>query len=85
LTFDKVLKTKNGFVSEVCLHPIFIETAGNVVNSKKFEAKFDKYKLHKAIRYCGEDALQITAESYIHKLLEKLETCELINIGYKLE
>jgi hypothetical protein len=29
LPFDRVLKTKNGFVSGVCLNPISIETEGN--------------------------------------------------------
>jgi hypothetical protein len=95
LSFDRVLKTKNGIVSGVRLNSMSIETSGNVVNSKKYEVKFDINKLHKAIERCGEEALRITAKSYDWKLLAKLETCEdcafkkqsrkkLINSGYKV-
>ena len=81
LSFDRVLKTKNGFVSGVCLNPVSVELAGNVVDSKKAEVKFDINKLHKAIGHCGEEALKITAKSYDWKLLGKLETCEDCAVG----
>ena len=81
LSFDRVLKTKNGFVSGVCLNPVSVESAGNVVDSKKAEVKFDINKLHKAIGHCGEEALKITAKSYDWKLLGKLETCEDCAVG----
>jgi hypothetical protein len=55
--------------------------AGNVINIKKYEVKFDKNKLHKAILQCGEDALRMTAKSYDWKLLGKLETCEDCTVG----
>jgi hypothetical protein len=69
LTFERVIKTKNGVVSEVRLNPVYIETAGNV------------NKLHKAIEHCGEETLRITAKSYDWKLLGKLETCEDWAVG----
>jgi hypothetical protein len=60
----------------VRLNPISIDTAANVIDSKKYEVKFDINKLHKAIRHCEEEALRITAKSYHSKLLGKLVTCE---------
>jgi hypothetical protein len=81
LSFDRVLKTKNGFMSGVSLNPVSIETAGNVVDSKKYEVKFDINKLHKAIGNCGEKSSRITAKSYDWKLLGKLETCEDCTVG----
>jgi hypothetical protein len=62
LSFDRVLKTKNRFVSGVRLNPVSIKTAGNVVNRKKYEVKFDTNKIHKDIGHCGEEALRITAK-----------------------
>jgi hypothetical protein len=38
LSFDRVLKRKNGFMSGVCPNLTSIETAGNVVSSKKIES-----------------------------------------------
>ena len=92
LSFDRALKTKSGFVSGVYLNPVSIELAGNVVDSKKAEVKFDINKLHKAIGHCGEEALKITAKSYDWKLLRKLKTVclekqsrrTLIKSGYKV-
>jgi hypothetical protein len=46
----------------VHLNPVSMETSGNVVNRKQYEVKFDINKLHKAIGYCGEVALQIKAK-----------------------
>jgi hypothetical protein len=65
----------------VCINPVSIKTAGNVVDSNKNEFKFDLNKLHKVIRHCGEEALQITAKTYDWKLLGKLETCEYCAVG----
>jgi hypothetical protein len=79
--FHKVLKTKNGFVSGLRLNPVTIETAGNVVNRKQYEVKFDWNKLHKAIGHCGKGASRITANSYDWKLLGKIETCEDCAVG----
>jgi mRNA-degrading endonuclease YafQ of YafQ-DinJ toxin-antitoxin module len=65
----------------VRLNPVSIETAGNVVDSKKHDVKFDINKLHKAIRHCREEALRIKAKYYNRKLLGKLETCEDCAVG----
>jgi hypothetical protein len=63
LYFERILKTKNGFLSGVCLNLVSIETTGNVVNRKKYEVKFDINKLHKAIGHIGEEALRKIAKS----------------------
>jgi hypothetical protein len=60
---------------------MFINTAGNVVNSKKYEVKFDINKVHKYIGHCGEEALRITTEAYDWKSLGKLESCEDCFVG----
>jgi hypothetical protein len=63
------------------LNPISIKKAGNVVNSKKYEAKFDINEIQKAIGNCGEVSLRITAKIYDWKLLGMLETCEDCAVG----
>jgi hypothetical protein len=55
LSFDRVLKTNNEFVSIVCLNLVSIELTRNVVDSMKAEVKFDIKKIHKNIGHCGED------------------------------
>jgi hypothetical protein len=47
LSFDRVIKTKNAFVSEIL----------------ESEVKFDILKFHISIGHCGEEALRITAKS----------------------
>jgi hypothetical protein len=64
LSFERVLKTKNGFVSGVRLNPVSIKTAGNMVNRKEYDVKFDINKLHKFIGHCGEEVLWIKAKSH---------------------
>jgi hypothetical protein len=68
-------------MSGVRLNTISIKTAGNVVDSKKYEVKLDISKLHKAIRHCGKEPSRITAKSYDWKFLGKLETCEDCAVG----
>jgi hypothetical protein len=75
-SFDRVLETKNGYLSGVRLNLISIKTAENVVNSKKYEVKFDMNNLCKANGHCGKEALRITAKSYDWKLLRKFENHE---------
>jgi hypothetical protein len=74
LSFERVLNAKNGFVSVLSLNPISIKISGNVVDSKKYEVKFDINKLHKAIGNCEEEALRITAKSYFLESLKLLKT-----------
>jgi hypothetical protein len=68
-------------VSGVCLNPVSINTAGNVVYSKKYEVEDDLNKLHKGIGHCGKDALRITAKSYDWKLPGKFKTYEECAFG----
>jgi hypothetical protein len=56
----------------VSLNPVSIKSAGNLVNSKKYEVKFDIDKLHKAIGHFEEEASKIISKSYDCKLLGKL-------------
>jgi hypothetical protein len=81
LYFDRVLKKNNKFVSGVRINPISIKMAGNMINSKKYEVKFDINKLHKAIGRFGQEALQIAARAYDWKLFGKIETCEDCAVG----
>jgi hypothetical protein len=76
LSFESVVKIKNGIVSGVRLNPVPIETEGNLVKRKKYEVKFDINKFHKTIGNCGKEALRIKTRSYDQKMLGKLETCE---------
>jgi hypothetical protein len=52
-----------------------------LVNSKKYEVKFNINKLRKAIGHCGEEDLRMTAKSYDYKLLGKFKTCEDCAVG----
>ena len=81
LSFDRVLKTKIGFVSGVRPNPVSMELARNVIDPRKPEVKFDINRLHKAIGHCEEDALRVTAKAYKRKLLGKLEVCKDCIIG----
>jgi hypothetical protein len=47
-----------------------------VIDSKKYELKFDINKLHEVIEHSVEEDLRITAQSCDWKLFGELETCE---------
>jgi hypothetical protein len=49
LSFDRVLKTKNGFLSGLRLNLVLIKEAGNFIYNKKADVKFDISYHHKII------------------------------------
>jgi hypothetical protein len=68
-------------MSGVCLNPISIETAGNVVDRKKSDVNFDIIRSIKRIENFGEEELRVAAKSYDWKLIGKVETCENFAVG----
>ena len=76
LTFDRILNTKNGFVTGAKLNPIVIESAGSAIDPEKVEIKVDINRIHKIVGHCGEEALRATANHYNWTLSGKFEVCQ---------
>jgi hypothetical protein len=73
LSFDRVMETKNEFMSGVRLHMKFIQNAGYVVNRKKADIKFHIKSLNKSDMNCGKEASKLTFKSYNFKLIGRLK------------
>ena len=82
-------------MSGVRLNPVSIKSAGNVVDSKKAEVKFDINKLQKAIGHCRRTLEKKQRNTTIGNCLESSKLMKtvrlekhsrriLINSGYKV-
>jgi hypothetical protein len=77
LYFDRMLKTKNGFVSGIKLLPILGNNiATTAVEADKVKPKVDINNLHKILGHCGEDATRMTGISFGHDVVGDYKTCE---------
>jgi hypothetical protein len=63
LAFDKVVKTKIGFVPGIRLTPVLSDLGTAVVESRKRES-IDVNNLHKTLGYCGEDSTRLTGKAF---------------------
>jgi hypothetical protein len=63
LTFDKVVRTKNGFVPGVKLLQILGDVGTSVLETKKRNT-IDVNNLHKVLGHCGEVNSRFTGKAY---------------------
>ena len=78
LCFDKVIKTRTGYVLGVDMIPLAPEVAAYAHASK---SKFEVNKLHQVFGHCGEECLRLTAKAYNWDLTGKLDACVDCAVG----
>ena len=78
LCFDKVMKTKSGYVLGVDMIPLASEIAAP---AHAENSKFEVNKLHQVLGHCGEDSLRLTAKACNWDLTGKMEICADCAIG----
>jgi hypothetical protein len=80
LTFDKVVRKKNGFVPGIELLPVLGDVGTSVLETKKCET-IDVNNLHKTLGHCGEVNARLTGKAYGYEVTGKFNVCEACSIG----
>jgi len=82
LYFDRMLKTKNGFVSEIKLLPILGNNiATTAVEANKVKPKVNINNLYKMLGHCGEVATRMTGKSFGYDVVGNYMTCEACSVA----
>ena len=82
LYFDRMLKTKNGFVSGIKLLPILGNNiATTAVEENKVKPKININNLHKILGHCGEVATRMTGKSFGYDVTGDYKTCEACSVA----
>jgi hypothetical protein len=77
LYFDRILKTKNGFVLGIKLLPILGNSiATTVVEANKFKPKISINNLHKIVDRCGKVPTRLTGKGLGYDVVGDYKTCE---------
>jgi hypothetical protein len=80
LTFDKVVRTKNGIVSGIKLLKVLGDVGTSVLQTKKCE-KIDVNNLHKILGHCCEVNARLTGNAYGYEVTGKFDVCEAFSVG----
>jgi hypothetical protein len=80
LTFDKVVRTKNGFAPGIKMLPVLVDVGTLVLETKKREM-IDVNNLHKILGHCGEVNTRLTGKAYGYVIAGKFDVCEACSIG----
>jgi hypothetical protein len=80
LTFDKIMKTKNGFVPGIRLMPVLSDIGTAVVESGKGES-IDVNNLHKILGHCGDESTRLTGKAFGFNVTGKFDTCEACSVA----
>jgi hypothetical protein len=75
LTFDKVVRTKNGFVPGIKLLQVLDDVGTSVLETKKRNT-IDVNNLHKLLGHCGEVNTRLTGKAYGYEVTGKFDVCE---------
>ena len=81
LYFDRILKTKNGFVLGINLLPIFENMATTAVESSKMNNKIDINNLHTILGHCGEATARMTGKAHGYDVVGIFKPCEACSVG----
>jgi hypothetical protein len=82
LYFNRMLKTKNGFVSGIKLLPILGNNiATTVVEANKVKPKININNLHKIVGHFGEVATRMTGKSFGYDVVGNYMTCEASSVA----
>jgi hypothetical protein len=80
LTFDKDVRTKNGFVPGIKLLPVLRDVGTSVLETKKRET-IDVNNLHKILGHGGELNARLTGKAYGYEITCKFDFYETCSIG----
>jgi hypothetical protein len=80
LTFDKVVKTKNGFVPGIKLLQVLDDVGTSVLETKKRNT-IDVDNLHKILGHCGEVNASLTGKAYGNEVTGKFDVCEACSVS----
>jgi hypothetical protein len=80
LTFDKVVRTKNGFVPGIKLLQVLGDVGTSVLETKKCNT-IDVNNLHKVLGHCGEVNARLTGKAYGYEVTGKFDVCEACSVG----
>jgi hypothetical protein len=82
LYFNRILKTKNSFVSGIKLLPILGNNiATTAVEASKVKPKININNLHKIVGHCGEVATRMTGKSFGYDVMGDYKTCEACSVA----
>ena len=77
--FDRILKTKDGFVTGIMLIPMMGNVATTAVETKKTTININN--LHKILGHCGEATARMTGKAHGYDVVGAFKTCEACSIG----
>jgi hypothetical protein len=80
LTFDKVVRTKKGFVPGIKLLHLLSDD-GTIVLKIKKRNTIDVNNLPKILGHCGEVNARLTGKAYGYEVTGKFDVCEVCSIG----
>jgi hypothetical protein len=80
LTFDKVMRTKNGFVPEIKLLQVLGDVGTSILGTKKRDT-IDVNNLHKILGHCGEVNARLTGKAYGYEVTGEFDVCEACSIA----
>jgi hypothetical protein len=80
LTFDKVVRTKNGFVPGIKLLQVLSDVGTSVLETKKHDT-IDVNNLHKVLGHCGEVNARLTGKAYGYEVTSKFDVCEACSVA----
>jgi hypothetical protein len=80
LTFDKVVRTKNGFVPGIKLLQVLDDVVTSILETKKRNT-IDVNKLHKVLGHCGEVNARLTGKAYGYEVTGKFDVCEACSVA----
>ena len=81
LYFDRILKTKNGFVSGIKLLPILVDMTTTFVESNRMNSNIDINNQHTTLGHRGEATARMTGKAHGYDVVGVLETCEACSVG----
>jgi hypothetical protein len=80
LTFDKVVRTKNGFVHGIKLLQVLDDVGTSVLETKKRNT-IDVNNLHKILGHCSEVNTRLTGKAYGYEVTGKFDVCEACSVA----
>jgi AAA+ ATPase superfamily predicted ATPase len=79
LTFDKVVRTKNGFVPKIKFLLVLDDVRTSVMETKKRDT-IDVDNLHKILGHCDEVNARLTGKEYGYGITNKFDVCEACSV-----
>jgi hypothetical protein len=80
LIFDKVVRTKNGFVLGIKLLQVLDDVGTSVLETKKLNT-IDVNNLYKVLGHCGEFNARLTGKAYGYEVTGKFDVCEACSVA----